>query len=1162
MRLLNIIIFAMLIGCSFNLRAQKNQGRVSRILLISSDSFLLDSSMIVKGSVKINHYQEGVDFRINYLHHAFINLRIPFNHVVEISYTASNYDFSKPLFKREISIIQPELRADRNPFAAQGIEQEYNLFTGSEGLQSTGSIMRGLSIGNNSNSIVNSNLNLQLAGKINNDVEVLAAISDENNPIQPEGNTQDLQDFDQVYVQFSKNKNKLIVGDFLMSRPQQSYFMNYYKKSRGLHAESELKLQNGHIIQNQIEAAISRGRFVRNTFNGTEGNQGPYRLSGANGELFIILISGTESVYLDGEKLSRGEQNDYVIDYNSGEITFMPKRLISSFSRIVVEFQYSDRNYARTVLTASHASKVKNSTYYMQFYSEQDNKNQAFQQSLSDSNKAVLAAVGNETDLAVISGATLQSAFQSGKILYRLIDTLNTYRVYVYTPVPTNDTNYYECKFSYVGAGKGNYIQSASAANGRVFKWVEPINGIAQGDFEPIIKLIAPNKRQMLGFGYTYDNNKNKFLQLEWAGSNDDKNTFSEKGNADNLGMAFRFNGKRSSKDKSHKLQVTQSVFYEYTSLRFKPVERYRTVEFDRTWQRQINNQSPGNNSFAEHIAQYQFDLRKHHTDHLSYRFAYYNKGFSLLSGFQNQFALQFKLANFILNSDLEWLSAKQQALQGFQAFQNEVKNQHYQISRTYRSIRTGLKFKTESSLFKGALDTLFANSFQYWNAGAFIESIDSLQLKWSLKADRRVDGLAAGKSMSDFSIADELKGSIAFQAKNFNRWRFDISYRNFSLLQQTSLLKPEETFLGRIEYDYGFINRKITANTYIQTGSGSELRRDFQYLEVPVGQGVYVWKDFNTDGIQQLNEFVPAAMADKYLANYIKVFLPSSSLIGTISNQFNQTLQLSTFNFSKAKSSWNSFLNKWSNQTGFRYEQKKLNNNSDLLSRVLPVSVNDTGLISMNSSLRNTLFFNRSNPVFGADYTYQTNQGKILQTNGAESRSKIEHNLNLRWNFNAAWSLQTIYSKGEKQYYSAFFTDNSYNFTYNEIKPKIQYQYKQYFRVSINYSYFNANNRYELNNEQAKVQELGTEMRFSISKLGAVQLKYSFYQIDFDGNTSSNLAYEMLQGLSSGNNQLWNINLQQRLGTNLQINFNYDGRISGNLNAIHIGRMEARYLF
>jgi hypothetical protein len=366
MKKAGFVILLVLFCFQSNLFAQSWQAKVSKSLFISSDSFLLDTSVILKGSVLAENYIEGIDYRINYLHKAFINKRIPPFNKINISYLVTNYNFSKVVKRRELSQIQPELKADRNPFSLQTIEPEYALFLGSDGLQSSGSIMRGLSVGNNTNSIVNSNLNLQLAGKINNDIDVLAAISDDNNPIQPEGNTQDLQDFDQVYVQFSKNKNQLVVGDFLMNKPTNSYFMNYYKKSRGLHVASDVKLKNGILLQNQIEAAISRGRFVRNTFNGTEGNQGPYRLTGSNGELFIIIISGTESVYLDGEKLNRGEQNDYVIDYNTGEITFMPKRLISSFSRIVVEFQYSDRNYARTVLTAMSSVQKKQSNYYIQ----------------------------------------------------------------------------------------------------------------------------------------------------------------------------------------------------------------------------------------------------------------------------------------------------------------------------------------------------------------------------------------------------------------------------------------------------------------------------------------------------------------------------------------------------------------------------------------------------------------------------------------------------------------------------------------------------------------------------------------------------------------------------------------------------------------------------
>jgi hypothetical protein len=50
--------------------------------------------------------------------------------------------------------------------------------------------------------------------------------------------------------------------------------------------------------------------------------------------------------------LKRGENNDYTIDYNAGEITFTPLFTITSEMRIAIEYQYSDRNYTRFVTYA------------------------------------------------------------------------------------------------------------------------------------------------------------------------------------------------------------------------------------------------------------------------------------------------------------------------------------------------------------------------------------------------------------------------------------------------------------------------------------------------------------------------------------------------------------------------------------------------------------------------------------------------------------------------------------------------------------------------------------------------------------------------------------------------------------------------------------------
>ncbi|MCF8425993.1 MAG: hypothetical protein K9H61_08495 [Bacteroidia bacterium] len=1154
-----LLLFLLNLGL---VQAQTSDITYKRSILIQQDSFQLDSSVIIKGSVLVDNYVEGIDYRINYFYGAFINIKIPKNSLITLTYTPIRYPFKEKYQHKDTKIILPEFNQTVNPFSIQNEKGGFDPILKNEGLVTNGSIMRGLSIGNSQNAIVNANLNLQLAGKINNDVDILAAISDENNPIQPEGNTQELQDFDQVFVQFSKNKNKLVVGDYLMTKPQDSYFLNYYKKSRGLSAQTNFDLKNKQHLEVGAQAALARGRFVRNVINGLEGNQGPYRLVGPNGEVFIIIISGTEAVYLDGERLTRGEQNDYTIDYNSGEIVFMPKRLITQYSRIIIEFQYSDRNFARTLFALNTKWDIGKGKVYLNYYTEQDNKNQPFQQSLTDSNKLLLSQVGDDLQNAKVSSEVPVSPYDPKKILYRKIDTLGYSNVYFHTTDPNSATVFYELRFSFVGTQKGNYVQGASSTNGRVFNWVEPINGIPQGDFEPYIQLIAPNQRQMLNLGTEYKFNKNHQLNVEGARSINDKNLYSDLGKSNDAGYALKVNSTNTFQAFGSNSKLESKVSYEFTDENFRYIERYRNVEFNRIWNRQLNNQIASDSGNKEHLLNWILAYKTPKNGQVDYQFSYYNRGDGGFSGLRHQLGSNLYDSKNRLLGSFEWINGNDKDLSKVSIGSNLSQNFQLTYTRLFRLVQTGTTLKAERSSFKSAKDSLLNGSFAYEQIGFFIKSSDTTRFSWFANYNLRRDFLPQFNEFKEHTLANEAKFGIGYLQKNFNKLNVDISFRDFRILDTNfAQLKPEKTLLSRVEYDYGFFKRLITANSYLQLGSGNELRRDYQYVEVQVGQGAYVWKDFNGDEQQQLNEFQLASFADRNLANYIKVYLPTTSLIRVNNTQFSQTLNINTFQSPK-RTGLLGFVYRFSDQAAARFERKVLIGTGQDWRNLLQVAVPDSNLVNLASTIRNTLFFNRNNPYWGLDWAWNKQETKNLQTNGFESRNRMENALGGRVNINANWTINGAYAWGLRQFNSEFFSQNNYQYQFEEIKPKVNFQWQQQFRISLNYTYSKSVNQIEKGGEKSEVNEMGAELRYSFAKIGVLTVKYSLYKVAFTGSTNSPLAYDMLQGLSLGNNQLWSVGLQQRFGQNLQINISYDGRKSGTIPVIHTGKMEARYLF
>ena len=148
---------------------------------------------------------------------------------ISVSYRVLPFDLGKPYFKIDTQYInQPldKILIPYNPFAQEQKLPDFGK------LNYNGTFSRGVSFGNSQNLVLNSNLNLQMTGRLTNDIEVLASVSDNSIPLQPEGNTAQLQEFDKVYIQLKRGQSSLTAGDYELGRPD-GYFLNYFKKLQG-----------------------------------------------------------------------------------------------------------------------------------------------------------------------------------------------------------------------------------------------------------------------------------------------------------------------------------------------------------------------------------------------------------------------------------------------------------------------------------------------------------------------------------------------------------------------------------------------------------------------------------------------------------------------------------------------------------------------------------------------------------------------------------------------------------------------------------------------------------------------------------------------------------------------------------------------------------------
>lgn len=1068
---------------------------------------------------------------------------------IKISYRVFPIDFSKTYKNKDTTMIMNTLERIKNPFKYTAGDQSFDIFSGNT-LQKTGSISRGVRIGNNQDLSVNSTLNLQLSGKLTNNINISASLTDQNIPIQPEGNTQNLQEFDQVFIQLFNDKFKLRAGDFVLNKAP-GYFMQYNKKAQGLSIEGYFKpFKSDTTAQLNVRAsgALSRGKFSRNVFIGTEGNQGPYRLKGTENEPFIIILSGTERVYLDGALLKRGQEHDYTINYNTAEITFTTKRLITKDARIVVEFQYSDQNYARSLFETDGVLNTEKWEVWWNAYSEQDAKNQTLQQDLSDQQKVILSQAGDDV-FGALSPTVNETNFSDNQVNYNLIDTLGFDSVLVFTNSNLGDN--FTATFSQVGQGNGNYVLEKYTAVGKIFKWVAPVNGVPQGNYEPVIILITPKMQQLFTLGSKYKPNENNTISFSGAFSNQDRNTFSDLDGGDDQGLAFKFNYTSNNpirNDTTPKWRIITSVDGEAIHKDFNPIERFRTVEFLRNW-----------NMYQENIDAHQFIGKFDFTAVQNEwgRFGTQAQAFSWgeFLGLQSGvFANINTQKGFRVNLNTSWVGSERDG-------KNTFIRHKIDISQRIWKFRLGYKDEIEyNRKNNGTYQNLQAN-YRFYDWQAYVESEDTSRFSYRLFYRQRIDDAYDSTQFVKGARANSIGGTFTMNQVKNTTFSTTVQYRKLDILN-TELLnqKPENTLLGRVELNGNYLKGGISFRSYYEVGSGLELKKEFIYIEVGGAQGVYAWNDYNNDNIKDLDEFEIAVYQDE--ANYIRVFVPSSDYIQTYTNQFQQSISIRPERWWRKKDGFLGVLSRFSTQTSYRADQKLTPTDPVEALNPFVQNISDTALISSNTQLRNTLFFNRVSPKFGMNYTYQESTSKILLANGFDARYQAYHQVDLRWNIVQPITFK-LKSKAERKKSSADYTTNrNYFLEIYSLQPSLVYQPGTFFRVSLLSDLSYKENVDEGSDEIARIYDNGVEARYTQPKIGNIQASFNYILIQYNGESQTPLGFEMLNSLKPGNNFTWTLTFQRKIADNLQLSLQYNGRKSKDVKTIHSGGIELRAFF
>jgi hypothetical protein len=1023
----------------------------------------------------------------------------------------------------------------------------------SQRIRSSGSITRGVMSGTGRDASVESGLRLEVEGEITDSIHVRAVLTDEDSPLLPEGTTSRLDQFDQVFIAFESGKGRVSLGDIDISL-QQGNFTRVKRRIQGVElATNPFSIALDGRLKGEIQAigSTSKGKFRSQFIPIREGVQGPYRLEGDTSERFILVLPGTERVYIDGQLQERGFDADYIIDYTTAEITFTPSRLVGSDSRVRVEFEYTTNQYTRSLLAAESEVSVPLSRSGLGFslgvsaIREADGENFAEELGFTAQDSVLISQAGDEL---VLKSSAVPVAYDPQALFTQYFSIVGFDGMPAFKAVdrtPSLDESVYRVTFTRVGSGKGSYTRAgnsttASTSNGIVFTYV----GQGNGDYDSVKPLTAPGRKELLGLRFKSTGFRFASIDVEYATSNYDQNTLSVLDALDDAGTASRI--QFSLKPISwNGIRFSAETEWGSRSAHFSTFDRIRDIEYEQEW-----NLARSTESVSQSLIVGQSERsNKTSLKILSRDSSSVEIGYDGLSIGQVVDANKLRMKVAIpektrpaIDFRGQWVSSQDARL----ARKSDWVGMLTRLSKREFSGFNNLGFEWETERFSGdqhqvSTEIPIKNYDEFRVAGLVGSESNNVNLTIEQRFENEV--LLHSNQLSIQTV----QGKWSFSELSALRSSVSLGLRRRSGSESSLSQTPNarnSLMLGLIgEWDMREGNR---LNWTYSVQSEQSARMQEIYIRTGQERGQYVWEDFNGDDVIQIEEFIPETIPGE--GEYALTYFPSDSLESITS--LNASVR-----FRRAGGGGGNRLSRIGLGTSVEVTEKS---KDDVRSHIYLMQLGTfrTPGQTVNGRLRiaQDISLMPTNTTWDVDLSLVEIRGFSDLSSGLQKTQMAEQTGLIRYHSNSTWTASTRLTRKNESSIASY-ASRSFDINGYEIQPEVTYRPMDRWMLQSGLMW--ATRTEKRNNAKVSAVQIPLTGQYQMASRWTARARVEWSNAQITGLSQGLQTYQLTEGRGPGKSWIWGLSFRAQLSEVVTSSVSYDGRSPSNGPTIHTGRVQ-----